>query len=143
MSHFLLGLTSGSSIFLLCLYNTYTDGFHQNGTNWADGVPGISQCPIPAKSSFTYRFTVTGQYGTYWYHSHMGNTQADGIIVSSPAPLTNSIQTNATTTRAQSLFIVDRIPTCEAGTTIMNRSSCWAIGCESAQLYRPHTLLRL
>lgn len=53
----------------------------QKGTNWADGVPGISQCPIPAGSSFQYKFTVDNQYGTYWYHSHMGNTLADGLLV--------------------------------------------------------------
>ena len=59
---------------------------YQNGTNWADGVPGISQCPIPAGSSFTYQFTLTGQYGTFWYHSHMGNTMADGLLVSCLGP---------------------------------------------------------
>jgi len=60
---------------------------YQNGTDWADGVPGITQCPIPAHSSFTYRFTVTGQYGTYWYHAHTSNNLADGLVVSSPALL--------------------------------------------------------
>jgi hypothetical protein len=25
------------------------------------------QCPIAPGSKFTYRFTVDGQYGTYWY----------------------------------------------------------------------------
>lgn len=57
------------------------DGMLQNGTNWADGVPGISQCPIPAGKSFQYKFTVANQFGTYWYHSHMGNTMADGLQV--------------------------------------------------------------
>lgn len=38
----------------------------QNGTNWADGVPGISQCPIQPGSSFTYKFTLdSGELGTY------------------------------------------------------------------------------
>ena len=60
----------------------YPDGMLQNGTDWADGVPGVTQCPIPAKSSFTYQFKVSDQYGTYWYHSHMGNTMADGLFVS-------------------------------------------------------------
>ena len=82
------------------------DGMLQRGTNWADGVPGFSQCPvssdprfiastfmaladvptlkIPAGKSFQYKFTVANQYGTYWYHSHMGNTLADGLLVSNP-----------------------------------------------------------
>ncbi|WVQ79588.1 hypothetical protein IAT38_001688 [Cryptococcus sp. DSM 104549] len=54
-------------------------GMYQNGTVHMDGVPGITQCPIPAGSSFTYNFTVTGQYGTYWYHSHYSNSMADGL----------------------------------------------------------------
>ena len=36
-----------------------------------DGVPGVSFPGIPAKSNFTYRFSVP-QNGTYWYHSHSG-----------------------------------------------------------------------
>jgi FtsP/CotA-like multicopper oxidase with cupredoxin domain len=54
-------------------------GMRQNGTNWADGVPGISQCGIPPGSSFTYRFKLDTEVGTYWYHSHYSNTMADGI----------------------------------------------------------------
>lgn len=56
-------------------------GIRQNGTNFMDGVPGISQCPIPPGGSFTYRFTLNGgEMGTYWYHSHYGNTMADGLV---------------------------------------------------------------
>lgn len=42
-------------------------GLFQNGTNWMDGTSGITQCPIPAGSSFLYNFTVENQFGTYWY----------------------------------------------------------------------------
>lgn len=43
-------------------------GLFQNGTQTMDGVPGFSQCPIPAGSSWTYTFSTEGQSGTYWYH---------------------------------------------------------------------------
>ncbi|EGG10979.1 multi-copper oxidase laccase-like protein [Melampsora larici-populina 98AG31] len=54
-------------------------GLHQNGTGWMDGVTGVTQCPIPAGSTFTYTFTVSGQYGTFWYHAHSQNYAADGV----------------------------------------------------------------
>ena len=44
-----------------------------------DGVNGITQCPIPPNSSFTYRFNAT-QYGSSWYHSHYSLQYADGMI---------------------------------------------------------------
>ncbi|CAE7189797.1 unnamed protein product [Rhizoctonia solani] len=63
-------------------------GLFQNSTPWMDGPAGITQCPIPAGSSFTYKFTVTGQYGTYWWHAHASTQLADGIhgplIIHSP-----------------------------------------------------------
>jgi multicopper oxidase len=43
--------------------------------NDMDGVPPLTQSPIPAAGSFTYDFVVPDA-GTYWYHSHVG-TQAD------------------------------------------------------------------
>ncbi|QRW11634.1 Multicopper oxidase [Ceratobasidium sp. AG-Ba] len=54
-------------------------GLFQNGTAWMDGPAGITQCPIPAGSSYTYEFKVQGQYGTYWWHAHAGAQLADGI----------------------------------------------------------------
>jgi FtsP/CotA-like multicopper oxidase with cupredoxin domain len=44
-----------------------------------DGVPGIQQCPIAPKSSFTYRF-IADLYGTTWYHSHYSAQYAAGIF---------------------------------------------------------------
>ncbi len=35
-----------------------------------DGVPGLSQDPVPPGGSFTYEFTATNP-GTRWYHSHV------------------------------------------------------------------------
>lgn len=55
-------------------------GMRQNGSNSEDGVPGISQCPIPPGRSYTYRFKLESEMGTFWYHSHYGNTLADGVI---------------------------------------------------------------
>ena len=40
-------------------------------TGWADGPAYITQCPIQPGESFTYRFTITGQEGTMWWHSHV------------------------------------------------------------------------
>ncbi|MBW0486398.1 hypothetical protein O181_026113 [Austropuccinia psidii MF-1] len=55
-------------------------GLYQNGTNWEDGVTGVTQCPIPPNGGeYTYRFNLTGQFGTFWYHSHHQNLMADGI----------------------------------------------------------------
>ena len=42
----------------------------QNGTAWADGTSGVTQCPISPGNSFEYEFTATDQAGTFWYHSH-------------------------------------------------------------------------
>jgi FtsP/CotA-like multicopper oxidase with cupredoxin domain len=39
--------------------------------NDMDGVPGITQDPIPAGASFRYEFTVP-EPGTYFYHPHSG-----------------------------------------------------------------------
>lgn len=55
-------------------------GMRQNGSNSEDGVPGISQCPIPPGGSYTYKFKLESEVGTFWYHSHYGNTMADGIM---------------------------------------------------------------
>lgn len=42
-------------------------GLFQNGTAWMDGPAGVTQCPIPDGGSFTYKFKIEGQYGTYWW----------------------------------------------------------------------------
>ncbi|CAE6536307.1 unnamed protein product [Rhizoctonia solani] len=54
-------------------------GIFQNGTAWMDGPSGINQCPIPSGGSFTYKFKLDGQYGTYWWHGHTGGQMTDGI----------------------------------------------------------------
>ena len=52
-----------------------------------DGVPGVSFPGIKAKSTFVYEIPVK-QSGTYWYHSHSGAQEQDGLygpIVIDPA----------------------------------------------------------
>ena len=52
-----------------------------------DGVPGVSFPGIAARSTFTYEFPLV-QSGTYWYHSHSGYQEEDGLygpIVVDPA----------------------------------------------------------
>lgn len=34
-------------------------GLYMNGTNHMDGISGVTQCPIPPGSTFTYDFTVS------------------------------------------------------------------------------------
>ena len=46
-------------------------------TQWADGVPTVTQCPITKGSNFTYTFFAVPA-GTYWYHSHMAFQRDDG-----------------------------------------------------------------
>ncbi|CAG8591741.1 9691_t:CDS:2, partial [Acaulospora colombiana] len=53
-------------------------GLDQDGTNWYDGVPGITQCPIKNGKSLSYVFNLT-QSGTYWYHSHFMAQYVDGL----------------------------------------------------------------
>lgn len=47
-------------------------GIRQYGTVESDGVPDVTQQAIPPGESFLYRFQVTEQSGTYFYHAHVG-----------------------------------------------------------------------
>jgi FtsP/CotA-like multicopper oxidase with cupredoxin domain len=52
-----------------------------------DGVPGVSFPGIKPRSTFVYEFPVI-QSGTYWYHSHSGMQEQEGLygpIVIDPA----------------------------------------------------------
>ncbi|KAI0010989.1 putative multicopper oxidase [Xylariaceae sp. FL0662B] len=55
-------------------------GIFQNTTNWMDGAAGVTQCPITPGSSYQYKFNVTGQAGTYFYHGHQGVQALDGLV---------------------------------------------------------------
>ncbi|THV50112.1 hypothetical protein BGAL_0164g00030 [Botrytis galanthina] len=72
--------TNGSTI--------HFHGIHQKNTNQNDGVPSVTQCPIAYGDTYTYRWRAT-QYGSSWYHSHVGlqawEGVAGGIIINGPA----------------------------------------------------------
>lgn len=44
-----------------------------------DGVPTVSQCPIPPGQSFTYRFRADN-YGSSWYHAHFSAQYTAGVL---------------------------------------------------------------
>ncbi|AAS52052.1 ADR132Wp [Eremothecium gossypii ATCC 10895] len=54
-------------------------GMFQNGTNQMDGPEMVTQCPIPPGGSMWYNFTVEGNKGTFWYHSHTAGQFQDGM----------------------------------------------------------------
>ncbi|CAN6326302.1 unnamed protein product [Urochloa humidicola] len=51
-------------------------GVKQRMNCWNDGVPMVTQCPIQPNQNFTYRFNVTGQEGTLWWHAHVSCLRA-------------------------------------------------------------------
>lgn len=56
-------------------------GLHWHGLfvpNSMDGVPYITQMPIPPHSTYLYKFPVI-QNGTHWYHSHFGLQEQIGM----------------------------------------------------------------
>jgi FtsP/CotA-like multicopper oxidase with cupredoxin domain len=54
-------------------------GFRQFGSQWEDGVPSFSQCPIVPGSTFTYRIKAE-LYGTSWWHSHTSDQFSAGFL---------------------------------------------------------------
>ncbi|XP_043254604.1 laccase-3-like [Colletes gigas] len=52
-------------------------GIFQKGYQYYDGVPYVTQCPIPSSSTFRYEFKVQNS-GTHFYHSHMSTFMLDG-----------------------------------------------------------------
>ncbi|KGO64846.1 Multicopper oxidase, type 3 [Penicillium italicum] len=63
-------------------------GIRQNYTNGNDGVVSITQCPTAPGSTITYKWHAE-QYGSSWYHSHIGMQAWEGvfggIVVNGPA----------------------------------------------------------
>lgn len=54
-------------------------GLIQSQTQYSDGVPSLSQCPIAPGKSFTYRWRAA-QYGSSWYHAHYSAQYNAGIL---------------------------------------------------------------
>ncbi|KAG9146638.1 hypothetical protein Leryth_019675 [Lithospermum erythrorhizon] len=61
-------------------------GVKQTLSCWADGVAFITQCPIQPGQKFVYKFKLSGQEGTLWWHAHLGFYRATvyGAIVIYP-----------------------------------------------------------
>ena len=47
-------------------------GVFQEGSQYMDGVPMVTQCAIREGTTFRYDF-IAGNEGTHFYHSHDGN----------------------------------------------------------------------
>ncbi|XP_070529813.1 uncharacterized protein [Cardiocondyla obscurior] len=52
-------------------------GIFQNGYQYYDGVPYLTQCPILSANTFRYQFRVKNS-GTHFYHSHESVHMLDG-----------------------------------------------------------------
>jgi len=58
----------------------------QRGSPWADGPAMVTQCPVKPGANYTYRFNVTDQEGTLWWHAHISFLRATvyGALVIRP-----------------------------------------------------------
>lgn len=54
-------------------------GIRQNYTNQNDGVVSVTQCPLAPGSTMTYKWRAV-QYGSSWYHSHIGLQAREGVF---------------------------------------------------------------
>ncbi|XP_048568319.1 laccase-8-like [Triticum urartu] len=61
-------------------------GIFQLLSGWADGAHMITECPIQPAGNFTYRFNITGQEGTLWWHAHSSLLRATvyGALIIKP-----------------------------------------------------------
>lgn len=61
-------------------------GVFQLRSGWADGANMITQCPIQPSCTFTYRFNITAQEGTLWWHAHSSLLRATiyGALIIKP-----------------------------------------------------------
>ncbi|KAI4352811.1 hypothetical protein L6164_007029 [Bauhinia variegata] len=62
-------------------------GVRQPRDPWSDGPENITQCPIPAGTSFTQRVNFASEEGTLWWHAHSDWSRATvhGAIIIYPA----------------------------------------------------------
>ncbi|KAJ4751223.1 Laccase [Rhynchospora pubera] len=61
-------------------------GMFQRLTPWSDGPDMITQCPIQPGNRYTYRYNVTDQEGTLWWHAHVSylRATAHGALIIRP-----------------------------------------------------------
>ncbi|ESO96136.1 hypothetical protein LOTGIDRAFT_231844 [Lottia gigantea] len=53
-------------------------GILQIDSQWNDGVPMVTQCPIVSRTTFQYKFRASNP-GTHFWHAHTGVQRADGV----------------------------------------------------------------
>ena len=55
-------------------------------SGWADGPSYVTQCPIHPGQTYAYRFKITGQEGTLWWHAHVSWLRATvyGALIIKP-----------------------------------------------------------
>lgn len=65
----------------------HAHGMFFNATNYYDGAPGVTQCPVPDGQMFSQDIMNSprspadraAQWGTYWIHAHFGGQNVDGF----------------------------------------------------------------
>ncbi|XP_030450030.1 laccase-7-like [Syzygium oleosum] len=65
-------------VFNMSPYNVtiHWHGVFQLLSGWADGPSYITQCPLRSGHNYTYKFTITKQEGTLWWHAHFSLLRA-------------------------------------------------------------------
>lgn len=87
-----LEVRDGDSVIVHVINNSpYNITIHWHGvfqlySAWSDGPEYITQCPIRPENKFTYKFNVTQQEGTLWWHAHASVVRATvhGAIIIQP-----------------------------------------------------------
>ncbi|GAB4856836.1 hypothetical protein Ancab_014754 [Ancistrocladus abbreviatus] len=73
----LLRVNEGDRLIVHVINNSpYDITIHWHGvfqllSAWSDGPAYATQCPIQPGQTFTYRFNITNQEGTLWWHAHV------------------------------------------------------------------------
>ena len=70
-------LMVGDSIWVFIKYWFYKLDYP---TQWSDGVPYVTQCPISPKVNYTWYTFNAIPAGTHWYHSHSEFQRDDGVF---------------------------------------------------------------
>lgn len=87
-----LEVRDGDSVIVHVINNSpYNITIHWHGvfqlySAWSDGPEYITQCSIRPENKFTYKFNVTKQEGTLWWHAHASVVRATvhGAIIIQP-----------------------------------------------------------
>ncbi|XP_011300918.1 L-ascorbate oxidase isoform X2 [Fopius arisanus] len=69
-------------------------GIYQNGYQYYDGVPFVTQCPISFGSTFRYKWRAQNS-GTHFYHAHTGLHKSGGVEGAIVIRSTKNMEVNA------------------------------------------------